>query len=133
MRKILITLVALNTVNFSSFAAGISPEDIMGSYTGKKGCIVRIEEYPGNMLEITMIRKGQVVAQEYLAKYRVEMISDDGDFEVKQDYVGFAGDETKVIKGEMKNFRLESIELTRRQSAFTQEQVECKELARNRR
>ena len=127
--KILGILTALIAFTSSSFAAGLSPEDLIGDYVGKKGCVVEIEEYPGNMLEITMIKKGRTVAVEYLAKYRVETISDDGDFEISQDYFGFRGESTKVIKGEIKNYRLDSLELKRSFSSFTEESNECKDLA----
>ncbi len=130
MTKIIGLLLLGYTFASSSFAAGLSPEDLIGDYSGDKGCIVEIKDYPGNMLEITYIKKGYVQAVEYIAKYRIETISDDGDFKIEQDYIGFTGEESKEFSGKVKNSRLEDLKLERRQSSFTAEDYECKNMVR---
>lgn len=130
MKKMIGLLILGYAFASSSFAAGLSPEDLIGDYSGDKGCIIQIKDYPGNMLEISLIKKGYLQTVEYLAKYRVETISDDGDFSIEQEYFGFAGEETKEFSGKVKNSRLEDLKLERRQSAFTSEAYECKNMVR---
>jgi len=133
MKKYVSLLVLCCAYASSSLAASLSPQDLIGDYSGDKGCIVEIEEYPGNMLEITMIKRGRVEAVEYLAKYRVETISDDGDFKIEQEFYGFNGEETKEFSGEISNYRLVELELARRQSKFSVSKHKCKDMVRIRR
>lgn len=121
---IFVMLVTLS----SSLAAGLSPGDIMGDFSGDKGCIVEIRDYPGNMLEISYIQRGFVQTVEYLAKYRVEMISDDGRFKIEQAYTGPSGEETKVISGKVKNSRLTDIKLERKDSPINKKSFKCKNM-----
>ncbi|MAF78188.1 MAG: hypothetical protein CME60_08495 [Halobacteriovoraceae bacterium] len=114
-------------------AVGLSSEDLIGDYHGDKGCVIKIASYPGNMLQIKMIKRGYTVASEFLAKYRVESIAEDGEFKIEQEYHGFSGKETKEISGEIKNFSLTSLELSRRQSAFSVSKEKCKDLVKIRR
>ncbi len=130
MKKMIGLLVLSYAFVTSSFAAGLSPEDIIGDYSGDKGCIVEIKDYPGNMLEISFIKRGRVQTVEFLAKYRVETISDDGDFEIEQEYYGFTGEETKKLSGEVKSSRLKDLKIERRQSMFTADDYECKNMVR---
>lgn len=123
------TFLVLATLS-SSFAAGLSAEDFLGDYSGDKGCIIQIRDYPGNMLEISYIKKGQVQHVEFLAKYHVETISDEGSFKVERDYPGFTGSETKIISGEVKSSRLTDIKLERRQSIFTSTSYECNNMVK---
>lgn len=125
MKKLIgFTFLALATLS-SSFAAGLSAEDFLGDFSGDKGCIIEIRDYPGNMLEISYIKKGQVQHVEFLAKYHVETISDEGSFKVEREYPGFTGSETKIISGEVKNSRLTDIKIERRLSVFTSKTYEC--------